>query len=111
MNEPVREITREPQPIACTLEGTAVDDRVQEWRRVLSNATGRAPVDGGVALRFDLDPAIAAAVADLAAREQGCCAFFEFTLRLVTGSLWLEVRAPEDALPIVHSLFGSPDGD
>ena len=105
------EITREPQPIACTLEPSAVDDRVDEWRRLLDSATERAPVEGGVALRFDPAPGTAATVADLAAREQGCCSFFEFTLRLVPGALWLEVRAPADALPIVETLFGAPPAE
>ena len=107
----MNEITREPQPIACTLEPSAVEDRVDEWHRVLDGATERAAIDGGVALRFDLVPKTAAAVADLAAREQGCCSFFDFTLRLVPGALWLEVRAPDDALPIVETLFGAPSAE
>ena len=107
----MREITRQPQPIACTLGGDEVDVRLAEWRSLLDAVTERVAIDGGVGLRLPLRPDLAAKTADLAAREQSCCAFFDFTLRLVPDALWLEVRAPDDARPIVETLFGAPAPD
>ena len=44
----------------------------------------------------------------LVAAEQDCCQFFNFAITIDTRGVALEVRAPEDALPIVHSVFGTP---
>jgi hypothetical protein len=102
---------RKPIPIACTLEASAVGDRVTEWRKLLAAVVERRTLDGGVSLQLPARPELAAAVADLAMREQGCCAFFEFSLRMGGDGLWLDVTAPPDAAPIVETLFGAPDPD
>lgn len=94
-------------PIACTLTGVQQADRIEEWRRLLSQAVDREPVEGGLAFRFPAG--LAGQVADLAAAEQQCCMFFEFTLRLVGGELRLEVRAPDDAAPLLATAFGTGD--
>jgi len=90
-------------PIACTLTATGQAVRVDQWRALLHGAA-REPVDGGV--RISLDAELAGQVAALAAAEQQCCAFFDFTLRLTGGRLWFEVRAPADAAPLHAELFG-----
>jgi hypothetical protein len=46
-------------------------------------------------------------VARLAAEEQGCCAFFDFSLHLNPSALVLDVRAPAAAADLVVSLFGA----
>jgi DNA-binding transcriptional MerR regulator len=109
---PIELTTRRPEadsepPIACTLAGGAQADRIEEWRRLLSQADGRKPVDGGLTFRFPAG--LAGQVAELAAAEQQCCAFFEFALRLVAGELWFEVRAPDDAAPLLATVFGTGD--
>lgn len=100
---------RKSIPIACTLEPSAVGDRVAEWRHLLGSVTQRQKIDGGLALELPGRPEVASAVADLAMREQSCCAFFEFSLRMGGDSLWLEVTAPDDAAPILEALFGAPE--
>jgi DNA-binding transcriptional MerR regulator len=96
----------EPEPpIACTLAAGDQADRVEEWRRLLAQADGRESVDGGLTFRFP--PALAGRVAELAAAEQGCCTFFEFTLHLVTGGLRFQVQVPEDAAPLLADMFGT----
>ena len=52
-----------------------------------------------------LPPGLAGRAAELAAAEQQCCEFFEFTLDLAAGELRLEMRAPEDALPMLSEVF------
>src|SRR5215212_7179739 len=93
-------------PIACTLDGAAMPDRLQEWRALLAHVVTRTPVpDGG--LRPELDAATPTAeLMRLVAAEQSCCAFFSFAITLDDRGLGLEVRAPTDAAEIVGALFG-----
>jgi hypothetical protein len=89
----------------CTITGADQAERVRRWRELLAQARCRQTIDRG--LRFELPTALVAEVAELAAAEQQCCAFFDFTLRLAGGGLQLEVRAPEDAAPLLAELFGT----
>lgn len=74
---------------------------------MLAQADDREPVDGGLTFRFP--PALAGRVAELAAAEQRCCTFFEFTLHLITGGLRFQVQVPEDAAPLLADMFGAGD--
>lgn len=93
-------------PAACTLPPAARPGRLGEWQRLLGQAHGGGRVDGGLA--FLLAPALAGQLAELAAAEQECCPFFEFTLQLAGGELRFELRAPEDAWPLLAGAFGVP---
>lgn len=97
--------TSEPPPIACTLTGSDQAERLHDWRQLLAHATSRHAVDGG--LRIGLPATAAAQVAELAAAEQQCCGFFDFTLRLADGELHLEVRAPTEAGHLLTEMFGT----
>jgi DNA-binding transcriptional MerR regulator len=92
--------------IACSLDAGAVPDRVSDWQAVIARAVHREPISGGVALELVASPELAAEVARLAAAEQDCCTFFTFTLRMTTGRIRLEVRAPDEAADVVAALFG-----
>jgi MerR family copper efflux transcriptional regulator len=95
-------------PIACSLNDADQRDREHEWSSVLSYATARIVAEGGLTVRFDAQPELAARIADLAVREQQCCPFFSFTLAVAAGDLALSVAAPPEAFEIVTSLFGEP---
>lgn len=101
------EPSSETAPIACMLAGDDQADRIQQWRRLLGQATGRERVDGG--LRIDLPAALAGEVAELAAAEQRCCAFFDFALHLAGPTVRLTVRAPAEAAPLLAEVFGPSD--
>jgi DNA-binding transcriptional MerR regulator len=93
-------------PIACTLDGSTASRRVEEWQQLLRFVRDRTPLAGGV--RLALDPTVPLdEVARLATAEQECCRFFSFALTVDDRGLGLEVRAPDNALPIVHALFGA----
>lgn len=94
-------------PVACTLGAADQPARMAEWRDILAAVTRRDPVAGGVSLSFPFDPDLASHVADLALREQSCCAFFDFTLRIGAGSLVLDVRAPDAGADVIAELFGA----
>ena len=98
-----------PDLLACTLDGgrAAIEQRIADWQGLLSHATDRQPIDGGVALRFGDDPELAAGLARLAAAEYQCCGFFDFTLSINSDGLRLAVRAPAEAQEAVTDLFGA----
>ncbi|MET7640487.1 MerR family transcriptional regulator [Streptomyces sp. NPDC005438] len=94
-------------PVACSLSGDGLRQRVDRWREVLDGAE-RSPVDDG--LRLTLPVERAASVAALAADEQACCPFFDFHLHLDGPALHLEVRAPAEGAAPLAELFGEPYG-
>lgn len=93
--------------VACTLTAANQAGRIGEWRQLLGQADGRETVAGGLAFRFPAG--LAGRVAELAAAEQRCCPFFEFTLHLIAGGLRFEVRIPEGAATLLPDVFGTDD--
>jgi hypothetical protein len=95
-------------PVACTLDSADQLGRLDAWDELLTEVTGRERLDGGVRLTFPPSPVLAGRLGELAAREQACCAFSTFTLRLDADGLALDVTAPEAAAGVVAELFGPP---
>ncbi|MFF2189481.1 heavy metal-responsive transcriptional regulator [Streptomyces sp. NPDC058155] len=93
-------------PVACTLGGSELEGRTQEWRRLVEKAESRVEIPDGLRLIFPATAELAGQVAALAAAEQGCCSFYDFTLHLSPAALELTVRAPEVAAPLLADLFG-----
>lgn len=96
----------EPAPIACTLTAENQAARIAQWRQLLAGAE-RENVDDG--LLFRLPTERAGPVAELAAAEQRCCAFFKFAVRLRDGRVELKVHASPDAAPLLAEVFGTTD--
>jgi DNA-binding transcriptional MerR regulator len=94
-------------PVACTLDAAERSGRLDAWDELLTEVTGRERLDGGVRLTFPPSPVLAGRLGELAAREQACCAFFTFALRLDADGLRFDVTAPEDAAGVVADLFGA----
>ncbi|MET8747450.1 heavy metal-responsive transcriptional regulator [Streptomyces sp. NPDC004728] len=103
---PVAEPWREA-PVACTLGGPELEERTEQWRRLVGRAENREEIPDGLRLTFRAGMELAGQVAALAAAEQGCCSFFDFTLHLTPAALELTVRAPEAAAPLLADLFGA----
>jgi hypothetical protein len=93
-------------PVACTLTAEQAPDRVAEWRDALAVAQVRERTPEGYRLRFPKDAANASRLADLAAREVDCCAFFTFTVTLTNAELVLDVLAPAETRQMIGALFG-----
>ena len=100
-------VTDASPPIACTLQPDSMVGRMGDWQRLLGFVTARSTTEGGVRLELAAQVPIDE-VARLAAAEQECCSFLSFSLTIDPRGVALEVLAPPDALPIVHTLFGSP---
>ena len=92
--------------IACTLDGSMMPGRLDDWRQLLSFVSRREAIDSGVRLIFAADVSPGSLI-DLVAAEQQCCRFFGFAITVDERGLALEVRAPSDAQPILTALFGS----
>ncbi len=93
--------------IACTLSLGSMKGRLSDWQTLLAHVERREPIDGGV--RSEFAPSVPVVdLMRLVAAEQDCCQFFRFAITVDTRGVALEVRAPEDALSIVESMFGVP---
>ncbi|WP_413098630.1 MerR family transcriptional regulator [Streptomyces sp. Inha503] len=88
-------------PVACSLTGEQTAQRATAWRQALTGA--RRQIPEGLCLTLPVSRA--AAVAELAAAEQGCCPFFDFRLHLDGPDLHLEVRAPAEGVGLLTELF------
>jgi DNA-binding transcriptional MerR regulator len=97
-----------PPTIGCMLSTDERTARGDEWAALLRQATSRVALDDGVDITFQATADLTGRIAELAAREQQCCSFFEFTLDIaVGGRVTLRVRAPQEAQPMLIGLFGS----
>ncbi|EMF52983.1 MULTISPECIES: heavy metal-responsive transcriptional regulator [Streptomyces] len=94
-------------PVACTLGGAELGERVEQWRTLAGKAEQREEIGDGLRLSFPPEAELAGQLAALAAAEQSCCAFFDFTLHLTPDALQLSVRAPESAAGMLAELFGA----
>ncbi|GKQ36053.1 MerR family transcriptional regulator [Streptomyces sp. A012304] len=93
-------------PVACTLGSGQLGERTRQWQALVGKASGREEIPEGVRLTFPARPELAGEIAALAAAEQDCCAFFDFTLRMTPAALVLSVRAPHSAASLLDDLFG-----
>ena len=93
-------------PIACTLEPGALRGQLDDWQRLLAHVDGRDVVDGGIRATFASSVPTDELIR-LVAAEQDCCQFLRFAITVDTRGVALEVRAPTDAAPVVHALFGT----
>ena len=96
-----------PNDLACTLNPTAVPDRLAEWHSIA--ALGSPPQtigDGARRIEF-ADPSVMADLSRLVAAEQACCSFLAFAITVDERGTALEVRGPAGAAELVETLFGA----
>ena len=91
--------------IACTLGPQSMPGRLRDWQALLAHVTRRDSIDAGVRVTFGASTPLDDLM-HLTAAEQDCCQFFEFAIIVDNRGIALEVRAPDEALAIVHSVFG-----
>lgn len=92
-------------PIVCSLDATAMPDRIREWQALLGQVAARQKIDGGLRLEFGSTVSVGD-IGRLAAAEQDCCRFFSFVITIGGHGISLEVTAPDDASGIIDDLFG-----
>jgi hypothetical protein len=94
-------------PIACTLTVEEQPDRIAEWRAFFATHVTALEelTPAGAWLRLAEGDAPVLAAADLAQREQACCAFFDFAIQLRADGRFLAVAVPDDAGPVLHDFL------
>jgi DNA-binding transcriptional MerR regulator len=101
----------EQPPIACTLASDAVAARMTKWRELTAQATSyttsQTESRTSRTMRFPPSHPLAAQVGILAAAEQSCCAFFEFTVKIDHTRTELTISAPKEAAPLINALVGT----
>jgi hypothetical protein len=90
---------------ACTLDAAEMPARLREWAALRDRSTGIRPIPGGVAIALDGSEPIDQ-VANLAARESECCAFYTFVLRIEGRTRDLEITAGAGREIAVQTLLG-----
>ncbi len=98
-------MSRNVEPTACSLDALDTQDRIDEWRDVLSGVLRREPLIGGLRLTFARDAPVDR-IARLLVAEQRRCPFFAFTLTVDRRGVAIEVTAPESGQDVLESLFG-----
>lgn len=93
--------------IACTLSAGSMKGRIDDWQALLAHVERRERIDEGVRSVFAASVPMSDLIG-LVAAEQDCCQFFRFSVTVDNRGIALEVRAPQNALPIVKSMFGVP---
>ncbi|MGW4215037.1 hypothetical protein ACWEIJ_44175 [Lentzea sp. NPDC004789] len=93
-------------PQACTLPTEQRPLRVAEFDALFSDAVTSVRRGDAMSVSMDLLPSaeVAAQAASLALRETGCCSFFTFSLVATGGSLYLEIRVPEEHVDVLDAL-------
>lgn len=89
----------------CNLGSAEMRERLQEWRALRDRSTSIEPIGGGARLTFDAAEPMAA-IADLAARESECCAFYTFTLVVDGPTRRLHISAGAGGEVAVRALIG-----
>lgn len=95
-------------PVACTLAAADQLDRLQNWQAELDQVDSRELIPGGMRLHFPASPGLAGRLAELAASEQACCSFLTFAIRPAVTEVVMDVLAPDDAVPVLNEMFGTP---
>jgi hypothetical protein len=84
-------------PIACTLDSTSFDQRLNDIRALMARSLRGSRRDGRH-LHLSFAPDARAAVEDLVRKEKSCCAFLGFELRATATAVDLTVSVPAHAV-------------
>ena len=106
--------TSPSMPIVCDMTGApdTAEERIAEYERLFAQALiGRQHTDDGIRFRFGADPGVEEWVADLAAREKACCAFFDFAITRHGSEIWWDASVVDNdtARTILEELYQLPD--
>lgn len=93
-------------PDVCTLSIAERPAREAEFDDLFARSVDGAARPEPLLLRLTLDgsPETEETAADLAEREKGCCAFFDFTLTRRGGHLRLDIRVPRGYVEVLDGL-------
>jgi len=95
--------------ISCSLDQAGLTERRARWHRLAAQAfDARVPTDRGQRLVFRRQAGVEEELLELALLEQECCAFADWSVSAVDGTVVLDVSGTSDeAIAAVQGMFGS----
>ena len=102
-------MAKSSQPIACTLTGARLQNRIDWIARIARDAL-RSHERDDLTLRLRYAPDAVDSVRRMVREEQVCCAFLEFELQERPGELLVTINAPEAARDLADELFAHFSG-
>ena len=95
-------------PVACHLTPADLAAQAGRWARLVARALAeRTETAGGVRLSFRPEPGAARELRALAAIENQCCPWAEWTVDESAGAVVLDVRSSAEGLAALHGVFRS----
>jgi hypothetical protein len=95
----------ENQPIACTLAGRDLEDRLALIAALTRDALqGYERVDLTLTLRYAIEAA--PRVQEVVRKERACCPFLSFEIHEQANEVWLAIKAPAEVQKNTDTLFG-----
>lgn len=95
-------------PVACHLTQADLAAQVDRWTRLIAMAlTERTETADGVRLSFRPEPGTAEELRALAAIENQCCPWAEWTVDTSAGAVVLDVRSSAGGLATLDGMFRS----
>ena len=97
-------MTSDSEPIACTLTGKDLQDRIT-WIGQLARDALLSHERTDLTLRLKYAPEAVDRIRIMVQVEQECCAFLTFSLHECLDELWVTIMAPEEARDVADVLF------
>lgn len=94
------------EPLACTLSGSELGERIMEWRHIASHATSRHVEKGRVVSTYPPDRRLLQQLRRLIAAEAQCCPFMRFNVEERPDQVEVELRVPDDMSEVLAVMLG-----
>ena len=94
------------QAVACSLNEAQLLNRLEEWRRVTSQATSRRVEKAGIVSTYPREEHVVQELRRLIEAENQCCSFMKFEGRQRADELEVELRVPEGMSESLAQMLG-----
>ena len=94
------------ETLACSLNGPELIKRVEEWRRLTSQATSRRVEEAGIVSTYPREERVVQELRRLIAAEGECCSFMKFEVRERPDEVEVELRVPEGMTESLAQMLG-----
>jgi len=103
---PTREMRLAELPVACTLSGDKLEDRLATWRRLKTEfLIEQRHISGGVVLTYARASGVEETLRELARLEGECCAWADWKVDLAEDDVRLEVTTTGERVVALRSMF------
>lgn len=94
------------KPVACTLASAALAVQASRWEQLAAQAmVERTETGYGLRLAFRREPGVEEELRMLAAVENECCAWADWTVQVSATHVVLDVHSVGHGIATLHSMF------